>query len=549
LVLGELHCKNRMLVAPCTRNRANVPGAAQAKYYSLRASAGLIVGEATTPVAQGYEFSNAPGLYDEDQVAGWKLTTDAVHAKGGIILAQLMNIGRVAHPVLQSGRANYSASAIAARGGNFRQLQKTAWVSPTLDQGLTLVDDHGVYVRPVEIKDPKVHVEEFRAAAEKAKRAGFDGVEIIKEHVESWKDLSPKKLHVERLAGLSNKIFKVSVDDKNVYPRQVIYREFGEGAAICDRKRENYIIKSLAQKEIAPIFYGADEQHRVEKFLKADELTKSDFKEKVNRRKLAKLMAKLHNMNLEKLDKTPLFLKILQEKSLINEFKEKAAREDVYTPVEKKFLDEINKLVTKQEIEFLKKIGPKDEKAVVFSHNDLHAGNVLKMPGSENLLLIDFEYSDYNYRGYDLANLFNETMFEYDVATHPHYAFYPENFPKDQELLEFIKYYLFFKKVKPGDVDDDIVFNDDKYRDAYISKNHDIDQFNKDAEELLGETKICRVFSHYFWCLWAVIQSHNADMDFDYMHYAYKRYELYQECRKLFADKDPSKGSEETSAP
>jgi len=383
---------------------------------------------------------------------------------------------------------------------------------------------------------------------------GFDGYDVIKEHVESWTDLSPRKLHVERLSGLSNKIFKVSVDNKDVYPRQVIYREFGEGAAICDRKRENYIIKSLANKEIAPMFYGADEKYRVEKFLKADELTKSDFKDnKVNKRKLAKLMAKLHNMNLEELDKTPLFLKILQEKSLINEFKEKAARENVYSPVEQKFLKEINQLVSKEEIEYLKKIAPKDEKAVVFSHNDLHAGNVLKVPGSEHLLLIDFEYSDYNYRGYDLANLFNETMFEYDTATHPHYAFYEEEFPTSEELLEFIKYYLFFKKFKAGEVDDDIVFNDDKYRDIYLKNHHDIEEFNKEAEELLEETKLCQLFSHYFWCLWAVIQSHNADMNFDYMHYAYKRYELYQERKIRFADgtdsKASSKSTEDTSAP
>ena len=379
----------------------------------------------------------------------------------------------------------------------------------------------------------------------------FEGIDAIKEHVESWQDLSPQKLHVERLSGLSNKIFKVSVDDKDVYPKTVIYREFGEGAAICDRGRENYVIKSLAKKEIAPMFYGGDKECRVEKFVNAEEMTKSDFQEKVNRRKLAKLMAALHSMNLEKLDKTPSFLKILEEKSLINEFKEKADREDVYTPVEQKFLKDIRKLVTKEEISFLKEIAPKDTKAVVFSHNDLHAGNVLRVPKTEKFFLIDFEYSDYNYRGYDLANLFNETMFEYDTAAHPHYAYYPEKFPKDEELLEFIKYYMFFKMVKPGDVDEDVVYNDDKFRDAYLKKNGDLEKFNKDAQELFDETKLCALFSHYFWCLWAVIQS-KGDLEFDYMHYAYKRYELYQEVKAKLADKKPSKdknSTQDTSAP
>lgn len=178
LTLGDLKLKNRVLVAPCTRSRANVPGALQAQYYAQRATAGLIVTEASLPVPQGYEFSNAPGIYLPEQIAGWKLVTDAVHAAGGLIVQQIMNIGRVAHPVLQSGQANYGPSAIAAKGGKFRQIQNVKWVAPTPGQDIVEVKDAGEYVRPIAIADPWVRVAEFKQAFINSKAAGFDGVEV-----------------------------------------------------------------------------------------------------------------------------------------------------------------------------------------------------------------------------------------------------------------------------------------------------------------------------------------------------------------------------------
>ena len=125
-----------------------------------------------------YEFSNAPGIYLPEQIAGWKLVTDAVHAAGGLIVQQVMNIGRVAHPVLQAGQANYGPSAIAAAGGKFRQLQNVRWVSPTPGQDVVEVKDAGEYVRPVAIADPWLRVAEFKQAFVNSKAAGFDGVEV-----------------------------------------------------------------------------------------------------------------------------------------------------------------------------------------------------------------------------------------------------------------------------------------------------------------------------------------------------------------------------------
>ena len=117
--LGPYRLANRIVMAPLTRSRASADGVAQplmAEYYAQRASAGLIIAEATnvSPQARGYAFT--PGLYNAAQVAGWRAVTDAVHARGGRIFPQLWHVGRISHPSLQpDGALPVAPSAIARR--------------------------------------------------------------------------------------------------------------------------------------------------------------------------------------------------------------------------------------------------------------------------------------------------------------------------------------------------------------------------------------------------------------------------------------------------
>src|SRR5471030_1398559 len=104
--LGPLELKNRIVMAPMTRNRAgkgNEPTALNAIYYEQRASAGLIITEASQISAQGLGYPGTPGIYSDEQVAGWKLVTEAVHKRGGKIFLQLWHVGRISHPSLQPG--------------------------------------------------------------------------------------------------------------------------------------------------------------------------------------------------------------------------------------------------------------------------------------------------------------------------------------------------------------------------------------------------------------------------------------------------------------
>jgi N-ethylmaleimide reductase len=163
---GDLLLPNRIVMAPLTRSRAgkgDVPGPLNAEYYAQRASAGLIISEATNITQQGKGYAFTPGIYTEEQVAGWRIVTDAVHAKGGRIFCQLWHVGRISHPSLQPGGGlPVSASNVAAKGQAFTETGFQPLVAP----------------RALETSEIPGLIQDYRHAAECAKRAGFDGVEI-----------------------------------------------------------------------------------------------------------------------------------------------------------------------------------------------------------------------------------------------------------------------------------------------------------------------------------------------------------------------------------
>ena len=164
--IGPLALPNRVVMAPMTRNRAgagNVPGALAADYYRQRASAGLIVTEATQVSPQGVGYPGTPGIHDDLQVAGWRRVTDAVHAAGGRIFLQLWHVGRISHPSLQpDGVLPVAPSAIAAKGDAFTASGPQPFVTP----------------RALETAEIPGIVAQFQNGARLAQAAGFDGVEI-----------------------------------------------------------------------------------------------------------------------------------------------------------------------------------------------------------------------------------------------------------------------------------------------------------------------------------------------------------------------------------
>jgi N-ethylmaleimide reductase len=165
--LGRYTLANRIVMAPMTRSRAHgsggVPNELMARYYGQRASAGLIVSEGTQPSAIGQGYPNTPGLYTAEQIAGWRTVTDAVHAKGGVIFAQLMHAGRIGHTSVHAdGSLPVAPSEVAAKGQVYTPEGMQPFQTPhalTSDEVAATIAD-------------------YATAATNAIAAGFDGVEL-----------------------------------------------------------------------------------------------------------------------------------------------------------------------------------------------------------------------------------------------------------------------------------------------------------------------------------------------------------------------------------
>jgi 2,4-dienoyl-CoA reductase-like NADH-dependent reductase (Old Yellow Enzyme family) len=165
LQLGELTLPNRVIMAPLTRSRAGAarqPNALMAEYYAQRASAGLILSEATSVTPMGVGYANTPGVWSKEQVEGWKLTTQAVHEAGGRIFLQLWHVGRVSDPLFLDGELPVAPSAIRPAGHVSLVRPEKTFVTP---RALGIEEIPGV-------------IEAYRQGAENAQAAGFDGVEI-----------------------------------------------------------------------------------------------------------------------------------------------------------------------------------------------------------------------------------------------------------------------------------------------------------------------------------------------------------------------------------
>ncbi|MBI1327874.1 MAG: alkene reductase [Alphaproteobacteria bacterium] len=165
LTIGDVRIDNRIIMAPLTRCRASagrVPNDMMVEYYAQRASAGLIITEATSVDPMGVGYPDTPGIWSDEQVEGWKKVTEAVHDQGGRIFLQLWHVGRISHSLYLNGELPIAPSAIQAKG-------HVSLVRPITDYETP---------RALELNEIPAIIAAYKKGAENAKKAGFDGVEI-----------------------------------------------------------------------------------------------------------------------------------------------------------------------------------------------------------------------------------------------------------------------------------------------------------------------------------------------------------------------------------
>jgi len=203
-------------------------------------------------------------------------------------------------------------------------------------------------------------------------------------------------------------------------------------------------------------------------------------------------------------------------------------------------IDQIRTASSEDEKKFIKSILPKDEP--VFSHNDLLSGNVLVRKDNNQIILIDYEYAAYNFRGYDIGNMFKESTFDYTFPNAPYFQVLDSYFPFDEELREFIQYYIVFSDLKDEHQKKYAArfVSDSDLLSEYVEKTYSPEAFEHRVNKIFREAKIGVMLSHYYWMIWAIKMCKTPDSDFDYLAFSYTKFGYYKKLKEEILALDAS---------
>ncbi|XP_054150065.1 choline/ethanolamine kinase isoform X2 [Melozone crissalis] len=292
----------------------------------------------------------------------------------------------------------------------------------------------------------------------------------------SWKLIGPDEFGIWPIGGgLSNLLYKCAlpehVQSVGDEPRQVLLRVYGAILQGVDSLvLESVMFAILAERALGPRLFGVFPQGRLEQYLPSRRLRTEELRDPRVSAEIAVTMARFHGMAMP-FNKEPKWLFGTMEGDLLEA-----------TP-----------------------------SPVVFCHNDVQEGNILLLAGreasSERLMLIDFEYSSYNYRGFDLGNHFCEWVYSYSHEAWPCFQAHPEHFPSRQQQLHFIRHYLSALSGGPGRAPQE--------------------EQERLEEEMLREIERFTLASHFFWGLWSVVQAKISTIHFGYLDYAQSRFQAY----------------------
>ncbi|KAM8861937.1 choline kinase alpha [Synchiropus picturatus] len=406
--------------------------------------------------------------------------------------------------------------------------------SPSLSLGL-LVTENALHVQPEVPDDCKEPVRTELVEPETRRKAFLWCREFLHG---CWKSLAEEDFHITVIrGGLSNKLFLCSLPDgldtAGDEPRSVLLRLYGailqmscnKGESQQSNKENHFqgteamILESvmfaiLAERELGPKLYGIFPQGRLEQYVPSRKLDTCELAEPSISAEVAEKMARFHGMRMP-FNKEPKWLFGTMEKYLSQVMRLNFTRE----PQLRRF----NRLLSynlAQEMDVLKCLLDSTPSPVVFCHNDCQEGNILLLKGRQSsdkqkLMLIDFEYSSYNYRGFDIGNHFCEWMYDYNCDEFPYFKVNPRGYPTKAQQLHFIEHYL-----REFDQGFDNLCTEDQTRLK---------------EQLYVEVNRFSLASHFFWGLWSIIQARLSTIKFGYLEYALSRFDAYFQQKKTWA--------------
>ncbi|PNF21862.1 Choline/ethanolamine kinase [Cryptotermes secundus] len=335
----------------------------------------------------------------------------------------------------------------------------------------------------------------------------------------SWRKITTRDIVLKRISGgLSNWLYHVSLPEtrppKSSEPSQVLLRLYGQvhGAerALEGLITESVIFTLLSERRLGPKLHGVFPGGRIEEYIPARPLKTKELGGPQLSVLIAEKMANIHKMNVP-INKEPRWL----WDTISGWVKNVQANLEDPGLVESENVIMLQKLKMYNlaaEAEWLRKYLGKISSPVVFCHNDMQEGNILlctdNMTDDEalmnpRLVLIDFEYCSYNYRGFDLANHFLEWMYDYTKSTHPYFTVNKNNYPRREQQLLFVRTYL---------------------HNAGCQGERATE---RDEEALLCEVQAFSLASHLFWGLWSAVNAKLSQIPFGYWEYAIERLESY----------------------
>ncbi|XP_061897008.1 choline/ethanolamine kinase-like [Entelurus aequoreus] len=336
----------------------------------------------------------------------------------------------------------------------------------------------------------------------------------------AWKIIQLVDFQISIVSGgLSNLLYLCSLPEnvKTVggEPRQVLLRIYGAILQGVDSLvLESVMFAILAERTLGPKLYGIFPEGRLEQYIPNTRMCTGQLSEPDISAEIATKMAQFHKMVMP-FNKEPTWLF-----STINRYMDQVMALTFTRDAHVKKYKKLMKLNLPTELKNLRALLAATPSPVVFCHNDVQEGNILilhqgERSSTDRLMLIDFEYSSYNYRGFDFGNHFCEWMYDYTYNKWPFYKATPDDYPSREQQLIFIRSYLGELRRVGGSGDDSV------------------DQ--RQIEDMIIEANRYALASHFLWGLWSIIQAKLSKIEFGYMDYAQVRFDAYFKQKKLFS--------------